>query len=60
MDDKDLKRMAEYGITAESRVVFHFGGYRYDRLADAINFAKKEQHRKQGRANARGPGAGVD
>jgi len=60
MDDEDLETMAKYGVTAESRVVFRYGGYRYERLADAINFAKKDKHRKQGRANARGPGAGVD
>ena len=38
IDEKNL--MEELGITAESKTIFHFDGYRYDRLIDAINYAK--------------------
>lgn len=44
MTDDDKRVMDEYGITSETKVVFHFEGHRYDRLSDAVNYAKN-QHR---------------
>ena len=35
--------MAQYGITAETKVLFHYDGYRYERLADAVNLARTQQ-----------------
>ena len=29
-----------YGITAEEKTVFYLHGYKYDRLTDAVNYAK--------------------
>lgn len=43
MDEHDKQAMARYQITAETKVVFHYDGHRYDRLADAINYAKTRQ-----------------
>ena len=40
MSEDDQKLMAEYGITAETRIVFHFQGHRYERLDDAVNYAR--------------------
>ena len=32
--------MAEYGITSHVKVLYRFDGYTYERLADAISYAK--------------------
>ena len=41
MTDDEKQAMARYGITHEIKNLFHFRGYRYDRLEDAISYAKK-------------------
>lgn len=43
MDEHDTSLMTQYGITAETKVLFHFDGYRYERLADAVNYARLQQ-----------------
>jgi hypothetical protein len=43
MEEHDERLMAQYGITAETRVLFHYDGYRYERLADAVNYARTQQ-----------------
>lgn len=43
MDEHNESLMAQYGITAETKVLFHLGGYRYDRLDDAVRYAKAQQ-----------------
>jgi hypothetical protein len=43
MDDSDKKLMAEHGITSETKTVFHYLGHRYERLADAVSYAKIRQ-----------------
>ena len=40
MNSDDKKLMEEFGITAESKTIFHFDGHRYERLSDAVNYAK--------------------
>jgi len=40
MDDEDERLMAQLGITAEPKTIFHYAGYRYERLADAVNYAR--------------------
>ena len=40
MTSDEKKLMEEYGITAESKTIFHFDGHRYERLSDAVNYAK--------------------
>ncbi len=41
MDEHERELMAQYGITAETRTVFLFEGYRYERLTDAVNYASR-------------------
>ena len=36
-DDKAL--MKKFGITSESKTIFHFDGHKYERLSDAVNYA---------------------
>ena len=43
MNEQDSKLMAQYGITAETKFLFHYGGYRYERLADAIKYARLQK-----------------
>ena len=43
MDEHDTGIMAQYGITAEKKVLFHYNGFRYERLADAVNYARLQQ-----------------
>ena len=38
-DEMERRRMARYGITFENGV-YHLGQYRYDRLADAMRYAR--------------------
>lgn len=38
-EEKDL--MNQYGITSEAKTVFHFQEHKYDRLEDAVSYAKK-------------------
>jgi hypothetical protein len=44
MTSDDKKLMKELGITAESMTIFYFDGHRYERLSDAINYAKTRAH----------------
>jgi hypothetical protein len=39
IDESDQKLMTEYGITAEAKLLFHYDGHKYERLADALNYA---------------------
>ena len=43
MNSDDKKLMEEFGITAEAKTIFHFDGHRYERLSDAVNYAKKRK-----------------
>ena len=40
-DDKALR--TQYGITSEPKMVFYYKEHRYDKLQDAVNFAKLEK-----------------
>ena len=42
MTDEEKKLMDQYEITCETKTIFHYRGHRYDRLDDALNYAKKE------------------
>ena len=50
--DQDKKLMAEFGITSQVKVLFYYDGHTYERLSDAVNYAKK-QHYKPRENNAR-------
>ena len=52
MDAHDNSLLAQYGIKAETKVLFHFDGHRYERLADAVNYARLQQTQsKEGSAS---------
>jgi len=40
MNDQELKEMERFGITSETKTIFHFQGSKYERLSDAVNYAK--------------------
>ena len=40
MNSEDKALMERLGITAQSKTIFHFAGHRYERLSDAVNYAK--------------------
>ncbi|MEJ2088078.1 MAG: hypothetical protein P8Y69_06315 [Gammaproteobacteria bacterium] len=42
MDEHGERLMAQYGITAETKMLFHYDGRRYERLADAVNYARMQ------------------
>ena len=52
--------MAQYGITAETTILFHLGGYRYERLDDAVRYAKAQQAKDQAVDTLRDSGDNVD
>jgi hypothetical protein len=60
MQDDDEKLMARYGIVAEARTLFHYDGYRYERLADAANYARTQQSRLNACETPRGSGENND
>lgn len=37
---EELALMAYYGITSEQKVVYHYKQHRYQKIEDAINFAR--------------------
>jgi hypothetical protein len=43
MNEHEERLMFQYGITAETKAVFRYDGYRYERLADAVNYARTQQ-----------------
>ena len=56
MDEHDERLMVQYGITAETKVLFHYDGYRYERLADAVSYAKRQQTPSKGDSASLAPG----
>ena len=42
MNNEEKKLMDQHEITYETKTIFHFRGHRYDRLDDALSYAKKE------------------
>lgn len=40
MTDDEIRWMAHFGITSEQKEIYRFRGKAYDRLQDAINYAK--------------------
>ena len=39
--------MAEYGITSSPKTVYFYKEYRYDRLSDALSYAKSDTKRTE-------------
>lgn len=42
MTDEEKQLMNQFEITYETKTIFHFRGHRYERLKDALNYAKKD------------------
>jgi hypothetical protein len=40
MTEEEKELTNRYGITATDKTVYHYKGYKYDRLQDALNYAK--------------------
>ena len=47
MSEQDKILMAEYGITSSPKTVYFYKEYRYDRLSDALSYAKSDTRRIQ-------------
>jgi hypothetical protein len=45
MSEQDKTLMAEYGITSTVKKVYTYKAYRYDRLSDAISYARADTRR---------------
>lgn len=43
MTDED-ETIERYGITRQTNTTFHFAGHKYQRLEDAVNYAKNHQY----------------
>ena len=44
-EEKELAKL--YGITVEHKTVYLYQGHRYERLNDALNYAKLDTERRQ-------------
>lgn len=42
MPEKEKELMQRYGIIVEQKSVYFYKGYKYDRLNDALNYAKMD------------------
>ena len=40
MDENDKDLMKKYGVTCSPEVTYHYKGYQYKKLKDALNYAK--------------------
>ena len=54
-ENEEQKLMTRYGITRESRTVFRYANYTYDRLEDAVNFARIDSDRQDTIARSLAP-----
>lgn len=54
MTDEEAALLVRFGITAEPTTIYHYAGFRYERLEDALRFAEIESTRSESAA-ADGP-----
>lgn len=47
MTEDDKQTMDAHGITHESKSVYHYKGFRYERLTDAIRYAEIDADRRR-------------
>ncbi len=45
MTDEEEKQVQRFGITSETKVVYHYGGFRYERLEDVLRYAELDSRR---------------
>ncbi len=41
MSEEETRLMDKFGITFETKSVFHYQGHKYERLDDAVKYAEK-------------------
>ena len=46
MSEQDKTLMAEYGITSTVKTVYRYKDYRYERLSDALSYARIDTRRR--------------
>jgi hypothetical protein len=46
MTEEEQQQMTRYGITAEEKTVYRYRNYKYENLAEALNFARIDSERK--------------
>jgi hypothetical protein len=51
LSEEDKVLMAQYNIETETRILFYSEGYKYDKLKDALNYAKLSVERKLASGN---------
>jgi hypothetical protein len=49
--EDEQKLMAKYGITEERKSVYYYQGYKYDKLGDAVRYARERLDRGQDKAS---------
>ena len=47
MTEQERKLMQQYAITSEEKTVYHYMHFKYDKLDDALVFAKIDTKRKK-------------
>ncbi|PLW67119.1 hypothetical protein [Pseudohalioglobus lutimaris] len=52
LTDEEKVLMAQYNIEAETRTIFYSEGYKYDKLKDALRYARSSIERRQADASA--------
>jgi hypothetical protein len=55
MSEQDKTLMAEYGITSTDKKVYTYKEYRYDRLSDALSYARIDTGRSEGAVEQEAP-----
>ena len=47
MTDKDKKIMDAHGITYQSKTIYQYKDFKYERLADAVRYAEMDAERSR-------------
>lgn len=47
MSEQDKALMVEYGITSSPEMVYFYKAYRYEKLSDALSYAKSDTQRTE-------------
>jgi hypothetical protein len=50
---EEEKLMEQYGITCERKTMYWYKGYKYEKLTDALNYAKIDTERERKSARSR-------
>lgn len=50
MSEDEREQMLRFGITIEQRVIYHYNGYRYEKLNNARRYAEIDANRSDERS----------